>query len=66
MIVSDVADLPAFLRARLDASANAVAGRPAELRIGDPVVLLSDTSERDAFPAGRDDRARVKGAACTS
>jgi hypothetical protein len=30
MIVSDVEDLPTFLRASLDASANVVAGRPAE------------------------------------
>ncbi|HEX5256231.1 MAG TPA: VOC family protein [Mycobacterium sp.] len=51
MIVSDVADEVEFLRACFDASGEIVAGRPTEVRIGDSLIMVSDTSERDAFPA---------------
>jgi uncharacterized glyoxalase superfamily protein PhnB len=51
MIVSDVDDEVEFLRKCFNASGDVAAGRPAEIRIGDSVIMVSDTSERDAFPA---------------
>lgn len=51
MIVSDAEDEVEFLRACFGASGDVVAGRPAEIQIGDSLVMVSDTSERDAFPA---------------
>jgi PhnB protein len=51
MIVSDVEDEVEFLRTCFEASGEIVAGRPAEIRIGDSLIMVSDTGERDAFPA---------------
>ena len=40
-----------FLRAVFDAEGDVPAGRPAEVRIGDSLLLVSSTSERAPFPA---------------
>jgi uncharacterized glyoxalase superfamily protein PhnB len=51
MIVPDTAAAVAFLRTVFDAEGEVVDGRPAELRIGDSMVMVSTIGERDAFPA---------------
>ena len=51
IVVEDVAGLVAFLRAVFDATGEVVEGRPAELRIGDSLVMISPATARDAFPA---------------
>jgi PhnB protein len=40
-----------FLRAVFDASGEAQPGRPAEMRIGDSVIMVSSAVERELFPA---------------
>ncbi|HEX4721209.1 MAG TPA: VOC family protein [Pseudonocardiaceae bacterium] len=51
MVVSDVAAAVAFLRATFDAVGDAPEGRPAEIRIGDSLVMVSAVGERELFPA---------------
>jgi tRNA-Thr(GGU) m(6)t(6)A37 methyltransferase TsaA len=51
MVVTDVAAEVEFLRAAFDASGDVHAGRPAEIRIGDSVVLVSPAGDRELFPA---------------
>ena len=51
VFVDDVGALAAFLVEVFDATGHVDAGRPAELRIGDSVVMVSSAAERDAFPA---------------
>jgi len=51
LVVADVEAQVALLRAVFGATGEAVAGRPAELRIGDSLVMVSGSAERDAFPA---------------
>lgn len=51
IVVDDVAALVAHLRAVFDATGDAVPGRPAEITIGDSLVMISPTTERAAFPA---------------
>jgi uncharacterized glyoxalase superfamily protein PhnB len=51
MVVADTGAAIRFLRAVFDASGDVVEGRPAELRVGDSVVMVSATAERDACPA---------------
>ena len=51
MVVVDVDAQVAFLRAVFDASGEVVAGRPAEIAIGDSLVMVSSAAERDLFPA---------------
>ncbi|MDQ2882213.1 MAG: VOC family protein [Actinomycetota bacterium] len=51
MIVSDVAGAVQFLRATFDASGDIAAGRPAEIRIGDSLVMVTPAGVRDLFPA---------------
>src|SRR5262249_18029391 len=51
MVVSDVAGQIAFLRAVFDATGDAHVGRPAEIRIGDSVVLVTAAGDREVFPA---------------
>jgi uncharacterized glyoxalase superfamily protein PhnB len=41
----------AFLRTVFDASGELVPGRPAEMRLGDSIVMVSGTEGREAFPA---------------
>ena len=51
MVVSDVAGAVAFLRTVFDASGVVPGGRPAEIRVGDSLVLVSSAADRDRFPA---------------
>jgi len=51
MVVTDLAGAVQFLRATFDASGDLVAGRPAEVRIGDSLVMVTPAGERDLFPA---------------
>jgi uncharacterized glyoxalase superfamily protein PhnB len=50
IVTPDVEAFVEFLRAVFDADADIVPGRPVDVRIGDSVVLVSGTEERDAFP----------------
>lgn len=51
IVVDDVVAQVRFLRDVFAAAGEAEPGRPAEMRIGDSVVMVSSTAERDAFPA---------------
>lgn len=51
MVVGDVAGAVGFLRAVFDATGELQRGRPAEIRIGDSLVMVSEAGERDRFPA---------------
>ena len=51
IIVDDLEAAVKFLRECFDATGDVVIGRPAEIRIGDSMILVSDTGERAAFPA---------------
>jgi PhnB protein len=51
IVVADVAELVQFLRDTFGAVGELPAGRPAELRIGDSLVMISGAGERDLFPA---------------
>jgi len=51
MVVRDVAGAVAFLRAVFDATGEVHAERPAEIRIGDCVVMVTAAGGRDLFPA---------------
>ena len=50
IVVDDVAAQVAFLRDVFGASSDVEAGRPAEVRIGDSLIMVSSGSERDLFP----------------
>jgi uncharacterized glyoxalase superfamily protein PhnB len=51
MFVDDVAAQVEFLRVVFDASGEVHADRPAEIRLGDSLVLVSSAAERGRFPA---------------
>src|ERR1700681_2498182 len=51
LVVSDVAAQVEFLRAVFAATGEVYAGRPAELRIGDSPVMVTEAGERELFPA---------------
>jgi PhnB protein len=51
MFVPDVDGEVEFLRAVFDATGEVQAGRPADIVIGDSVVMVSSTDERELFPA---------------
>ncbi|HEX4224376.1 MAG TPA: VOC family protein [Pseudonocardiaceae bacterium] len=51
MIVADTRAAVDFLRAVFDAQGDVIEGRPAEMVIGDSRILVSDSSEREEFPA---------------
>ena len=51
IVVTDAAAQIAFLRAAFGATGEQPEGRPAEMRIGDAVILVSQAGARDAFPA---------------
>jgi PhnB protein len=51
LFVDDVAALAAFLRTVFDAAGDVEPDRPTELRIGDSLVMISSTVERQRFPA---------------
>jgi uncharacterized glyoxalase superfamily protein PhnB len=40
-----------FLRAAFDATGDIHPGRPAEMRIGDSLIMVTPATERDLFPA---------------
>jgi PhnB protein len=49
-VVSDVPAQVDFLRRVFGASGETESGRPVEMRIGDSLIMVSPTTERDAFP----------------
>jgi uncharacterized glyoxalase superfamily protein PhnB len=49
-VVSDVPAQVDFLRRVFGATGEFEPGRPVEMRIGDSLIMISATSERDAFP----------------
>lgn len=51
MVVSNQAAEVAFLRLVFDATGDVPAGRPAEMRIGDSLVMVAPAGERELFPA---------------
>jgi uncharacterized glyoxalase superfamily protein PhnB len=51
IVVSDAAAAVEFLRTVFHATGDAALNRPAEIRIGDSVVMVSDAGEREVFPA---------------
>lgn len=51
IVVSDAAAAVAFLRAVFNATGDGASDRPAEMHIGDSVVLVSEAGEREVFPA---------------
>src|ERR1700691_2579264 len=51
LVVSDVVAQVEFLHRAFGATGEAQSGRPAEVRIGDSLIMISGTTERDAFPA---------------
>jgi PhnB protein len=51
MVVSDVAAAVGFLRAVFRATGEVPDGRPAEIRIGDSVVMVSAAGQRELFPS---------------
>lgn len=51
IVVSDVPGQVEFLRAVFAATGEVHAGRPAEIRIGDSLVMVTSAGERELFPA---------------
>jgi PhnB protein len=51
LVVSDLDAQVAFLRAVFGATGDVVADRPAELRIGDSLLMVTQAGARDLFPA---------------
>ncbi|MDT2007090.1 VOC family protein [Rhodococcus opacus] len=51
MVVSDLDGAVEFLRRVFDGSGEVEDGRPAEIRIGDSLVMVTQMGERDVFPA---------------
>ncbi len=51
MIVGDLEGAVSFLRTVFGAVGEAHAGRPAEIRIGDSLVMITKAGERELFPA---------------
>jgi uncharacterized glyoxalase superfamily protein PhnB len=51
LVVADAAAQVAFLRAVFDAAGELHEGRPAEIRIGDSLVLVTEAGARELFPA---------------
>jgi len=51
MVVGDVSAAVEFLRAVFDATGEVHADRPAEIRMGDSLVMVTPAGECDLFPA---------------
>ncbi|MTE16072.1 VOC family protein [Nocardia sp. CT2-14] len=51
MVVDDQQAAIAFLRTVFEAIGEVEQNRPAEVRIGDSLILVSESGERDMFPA---------------
>jgi PhnB protein len=51
IVVTDVDAQVAFLRAVFDATGDVTPGRPAEIAIGDSLIMVTSPTERHLFPA---------------
>ena len=51
IVVDDVAGQVAFLRAVFGATGDVEPGRPAEILVGDSLIMVSPATKRDLFPA---------------
>lgn len=51
MVVCDLAGAVQFLRSTFDATGDTSDGRPAEISIGDSLVMVTPAGEREPFPA---------------
>jgi uncharacterized glyoxalase superfamily protein PhnB len=51
IVSPDVDDTVAFLRQVFGAAGDVEPNNPAQLRVGDSLVMVSETGERDVFPA---------------
>jgi uncharacterized glyoxalase superfamily protein PhnB len=51
MVVADVAGAVGFLRRVFAATGEVHAGRPAEMQVGDSLVMVTEAGEREVFPA---------------
>jgi PhnB protein len=51
IVVADAAGLVAFLRTVFDAAGDLQPDRPAELRVGDSLILVTSADAREPFPA---------------
>jgi PhnB protein len=51
IVVPDAAGLVAFLRTVFEATGEYTPDRPAEIRIGDSLVMVTPSGARDVFPA---------------
>ena len=51
IVTSDLVAQVEFLRTAFDADGDVIEGRPAELRIGDSLLMVTGAGERDLFPA---------------
>ncbi|HEV2310302.1 MAG TPA: VOC family protein [Acidimicrobiia bacterium] len=51
MVVRDVEGAVEFLRAVLGGAGEVAPGRPAEIRVGDSLVMVSEAGPREVFPA---------------
>jgi PhnB protein len=51
MVVSDVTAQVNFLRDVFDATGEVHADRPAEIHVGDSLIMVSEAGERELFPA---------------
>lgn len=51
MVVTDVGAQVEFLRVVFDVAGEVYPGRPAEIRIGDSLVMITSAGERELFPA---------------
>ncbi|MGV9839705.1 VOC family protein [Nocardia niigatensis] len=51
MVVDDQRGAVGFMRTVFEAAGEVEAGRPTEVRIGDSVVMVSESGEREVFPA---------------
>lgn len=51
IVVDDVAAQVRFLREVFAATADVEPGRPAEVYVGDSVIMISSTADREPFPA---------------
>ncbi|MER8467609.1 hypothetical protein [Mesorhizobium sp. M1396] len=51
IVTDDVRGLVEFLKTVFDATGEYRTGAPAEMKIGDPIVMVSGDGEREAMPA---------------
>ena len=51
MVVTDVDAQVQFLRVVFDATGDVVGDRPAEIRVGDSLIMVTPAIERELFPA---------------